>query len=32
MTTVLVTHDAAEAQVMAQRGFRLVAGQLQRLW
>ena len=32
MTTVLVTHDAAEARVMAQRGFRLLAGQLQRLW
>ena len=32
MTTVLVTHDAAEARAMAQRGFRLTAGRLQRLW
>lgn len=32
MTTVLVTHDVAEARAMAQRGFRLTAGQLQRLW
>ena len=32
MTTVLVTHDEAEARVMAQRGFRLVAGRLQNLW
>lgn len=32
MTTVLVTHDAAEARAMAQRGFRLTQGRLQRLW
>ena len=32
MTTVLVTHDETEARVMAQRGFRLVAGRLQNLW
>ena len=32
IAAVLVTHDAAEARVMAQRGFRLVAGRLQALW
>ena len=32
ITTVLVTHDESEARVMAQRGFRLSAGQLQRDW
>lgn len=32
IATVLVTHDEAEARVMAQRGFRLVAGRLQQLW
>jgi len=32
ITTVLVTHDEAEARVMAQRGFRLQAGTLQALW
>ena len=32
ITTVLVTHDEAEARVFAQRGFRLVAGRLQELW
>ncbi len=32
MATVLVTHDEAEARVMAQRGFRLLAGRLQPLW
>ena len=32
IATVLVTHDGAEARAMAQRGFRLVAGQLQVLW
>jgi len=32
ITTVLVTHDEAEARVMAQRGFRLLAGKLQPLW
>ena len=32
IATVLVTHDEAEARVMAQRGFRLVAGRLQSLW
>ena len=32
ITTVLVTHDEAEARVMAQRGFRLQAGSLQALW
>jgi ABC-type Fe3+/spermidine/putrescine transport system ATPase subunit len=32
MATVLVTHDEAEAQAMATRGLRLVAGQLEKLW
>lgn len=32
ITTLLVTHDAAEARVMARRGFRLQAGHLQALW
>jgi len=32
ITTVLVTHDEAEARAMSQRGFRLAAGCLQRLW
>ena len=32
ITTVLVTHDESEARVMAQRGFRLSAGRLQREW
>ena len=32
IATVLVTHDEAEARAMAQRGFRLVAGQLEPLW
>ena len=32
IAAVLVTHDGAEARVMAQRGFRLVAGRLQALW
>ena len=32
IAAVLVTHDEAEARVMAQRGFRLVAGRLQALW
>jgi ABC-type Fe3+/spermidine/putrescine transport system ATPase subunit len=32
ITTVLVTHDETEARVMAQRGFRLLAGKLQPLW
>ena len=32
MATVLVTHDQAEAQAMATRGLRLVAGQLEQLW
>ena len=32
ITTVLVTHDETEARVLAQRGFRLVAGKLQALW
>ncbi len=32
ITTVLVTHDEAEARVMARRGFRLLGGKLQALW
>lgn len=32
ITTVLVTHDESEARAMAQRGFRLLGGHLQRLW
>jgi ABC-type Fe3+/spermidine/putrescine transport system ATPase subunit len=32
MATVLVTHDEAEAQAMATRGLRLVAGRLEQLW
>ncbi len=32
ITTVLVTHDEAEARALAQRGLRLVAGRLQPLW
>lgn len=32
MATVLVTHDQAEAQAMATRGLRLVAGRLEQLW
>ena len=32
MACVLVTHDEAEARAMGQRGYRLVAGQLQPLW
>ena len=32
IAAVLVTHDEAEARVMAQRGFRLLAGRLQRVW
>ena len=32
ITTVLVTHDEAEARAMARRGFRLLAGKLQPLW
>ena len=32
IAAVLVTHDETEARVMAQRGFRLVAGRLQALW
>jgi ABC-type Fe3+/spermidine/putrescine transport system ATPase subunit len=32
IATLLVTHDEAEARAMAQRGFRLVAGQLISLW
>lgn len=32
ITTVLVTHDEAEARVMAQRGFRLQGGHLLALW
>jgi ABC-type Fe3+/spermidine/putrescine transport system ATPase subunit len=32
MACVLVTHDEAEARAMGQRGYRLVAGQLQTLW
>lgn len=32
ITTMLVTHDESEARAMAQRGFRLLGGHLQRLW
>ena len=32
IAAVLVTHDEAEARVMAQRGFRLLAGILKTLW
>jgi ABC-type sulfate/molybdate transport systems ATPase subunit len=32
ITTVLVTHDEAEARAMAQRGFRLQGGRLEPLW
>ena len=32
ITTVLVTHDEAEARAMARRGFRLLGGKLQPLW
>jgi len=32
VTTILVTHDEAEARAMANRGFRLSAGQLTPLW
>ncbi len=32
IAAVLVTHDEAEARVMAQRGFRLAAGRLQPVW
>ncbi len=32
MATVLVTHDEAEANAMATRGLRLVAGRLEQLW
>ena len=32
MTTVLVTHDEAEARAMAQRGYRLLEGKLVSLW
>ena len=32
MTTVLVTHDEAEARAMAQRGYRLLEGRLVSLW
>ena len=32
IATLLVTHDEAEARVMAQRGFRLVGGRLLPLW
>ena len=32
IAAVLVTHDEAEARVMAQRGFRLLAGKLHVLW
>ncbi len=32
IAAVLVTHDEAEARVLAQRGLRLVAGRLQQLW
>ncbi len=32
MAAVLVTHDEAEAQAMATRGLRLVAGRLELLW
>lgn len=32
ITSILVTHDEAEAQALAQRGFRLVNGRLEPLW
>ena len=32
ISTVLVTHDEAEARAMASRGLRLVAGKLQNVW
>ena len=32
MTTLLVTHDETEARAMASCGYRLVEGQLKRLW
>ena len=32
MTSVLVTHDEAEARVLAARGYRLVGGRLTELW
>jgi len=32
IAAVLVTHDEAEARVMAQRGYRLLAGRLLRMW
>jgi ABC-type Fe3+/spermidine/putrescine transport system ATPase subunit len=32
ITAVLVTHDEVEARVMAQRGYRLLAGKLHALW
>ena len=32
IATVLVTHDETEARAMAQQGYRLQAGRLQRLW
>jgi ABC-type sulfate/molybdate transport systems ATPase subunit len=32
MATLWVTHDEAEARAVAQRGFRLVDGDLQALW
>lgn len=32
ISTVLVTHDEAEAQAMASRGLRLVAGRLHPVW
>lgn len=32
IATLLVTHDESEARAMAQRGYRLVSGRLDRLW
>ena len=32
ISTILVTHDEAEARAMATRGLRLVAGRLQAVW
>ena len=32
IATILVTHDETEARALAQRGFRLVAGKLGRMW
>ena len=32
ISTILVTHDEAEARAMATRGLRLVAGRLQTVW